>query len=67
MPITDLLTRNAKEYPNETALVEINPELSEPSRITWNEYELVQPTSTVPYRTAVLRRTEGWYSSYELP
>ena len=34
MPITDLLTRNAKEYPNETALVEINPELSEPSRIT---------------------------------
>ena len=53
MPITDLLTRNAKEYPNETALVEINPELSEPSRITWNEYELVQPTSTVPYRREI--------------
>ena len=53
MPITDLLTKNAKEYPNETALVEINPELSEPSRITWNEYELVQPTSTVPYRREI--------------
>ncbi len=32
MPITDLLTRNAKEYPNETALVEINPELNERSK-----------------------------------
>lgn len=29
MPITDLLERNAKLYGNETALVEINPEIQE--------------------------------------
>ena len=30
MPITDLLERNSKLYSDETALVEINPEVTEP-------------------------------------
>ena len=45
MPITDLLERNAKLYGDEVALVEINPEQSEPVRVTWKEYALIQPTS----------------------
>ena len=29
MPITNYLEQNAKNYPNETALIEINPEIKE--------------------------------------
>ena len=53
MPITDLLERNSKLYGSEVALVEINPELQETPRVTWKEYELIQPTSTVPYRREI--------------
>ena len=41
MPITDLLERNSKLYGDMTALVEINPELREPRRVTWREYEQI--------------------------
>ena len=53
MPITDLLERNSKLFGNETALVEINPEVHEAQRVTWKEYALIQPTSTVPYRREI--------------
>ena len=53
MPITDLLERNSKLYGEETALVEINPEIQEQQRVTWKEYELIQPTSAVPYRREI--------------
>ena len=53
MPITDILERNAKLYGDEVALVEINPEQSEPVRITWKEYALIQPTSSKPYRREI--------------
>ncbi len=43
MPITDFLVNNAKNYKDEVALVEINPEIQEKSRKTWREYELIQP------------------------
>ena len=42
MPITDLLERNSKLYGEETALVEINPEIQEQQRVTWKEYALIQ-------------------------
>ena len=29
MPITDFLERNAREFPNDICLVEINPEIKE--------------------------------------
>lgn len=54
MPITDLLERNSKLYGNETALVEINPEIQETQRVTWKEYELIQPTSSTPYRREII-------------
>ncbi|MBB5182052.1 class I adenylate-forming enzyme family protein [Catenisphaera adipataccumulans] len=53
MPITYLLERNARLYGDETALVEINPEVTEPQRVTWKEYELIQPTSTSYYRREI--------------
>ena len=34
MPITDFLERNAREYPNDICLVEINPEIQEDRRVT---------------------------------
>ena len=55
MPITDLLERNSKLYGEEIALVEINPEVQEQQRVTWKEYELIQPTSTAPYRREITR------------
>ena len=53
MPITDLLERNSKLYGTEVALVEINPEIREEQRVTWKEYELIQPTSTAYYRREI--------------
>ncbi len=53
MPITDLLERNSKLYGGETALVEINPQVQEPRRVTWREYELIQPGGPGPYRREI--------------
>ena len=53
MPITDLLERNSKLYGNEISLVEMNPEIQEEPRVTWREYELIQPTAAAPYRREI--------------
>ncbi len=53
MPITELLERNSKLYGNETALIEINPEVTEKKRVTWSEYELIQPTSDTHFRREI--------------
>ena len=51
MPITEFLVHNAKNYKEEVALVEINPEIQEKSRKTWREYELIQPNPSNAGRT----------------
>ena len=56
MTIVHLLERNAREYANDTALVEINPEQPETRRLTWHEYELVEPTG----RARHYRREISW-------
>ena len=53
MPITDLLERNARAYANEVALVEINPDIEEVRRVTWKEYELIEPTKKQAYRREI--------------
>ena len=53
MPVTNYLERNAKLYPDEVALVELNPEEKETRRITWKEYELVEPDRFQPYRREI--------------
>ncbi len=53
MPVTDLLERNCKLYGEEVALVELNPTMKETRRSTWKEYDLVQQTSSAPYRREI--------------
>ena len=50
MPITDLLERNCRLYGNDVCLVEINPEMTDTRRVTWKEYELMEPTKSTYYR-----------------
>ena len=45
MPITDFLERNAKIYPNDTALVEINPDNQPERNTTWREFNLTELAS----------------------
>ena len=58
MPITELLERNAKEFADDVALVEINPEIQEKKRVTWREYELIQPDLRQQYRREITWQTE---------
>lgn len=53
MPITDLLRKNAELYGNDTALVEVNPEITEIRRITWKDYELIEPNPLCCYRREI--------------
>lgn len=46
MPITEILEQNAKNFPNDTALIEINPLSEDNVRTTWREYSLIE-TGTV--------------------
>lgn len=53
MPITEILEKNAGEFPEDVALVEINPEIQEKRRVTWREYELIQPDIRQHYRREI--------------
>lgn len=53
MPITELLERNCSLYGNDICLVEINPEVKEVRRVTWKEYELMEPNPTTHYRREI--------------
>ena len=53
MPITEFLERNARLYPNDVCLVEINPEIKEDRRVTWKEYELIEPSPKTSYRREI--------------
>ena len=53
MVITDLLRRNAKEQPDEVALVEINGEKLPEKRITWRDFELAEIQQGDQYRRSM--------------
>ena len=53
MPITDYLRRNAAQYPDEVALVEVNPEIQEKRHVTWRDYKLVENTESVAFRREI--------------
>ena len=53
MPITDFLTRNANLYGDETALIEINPELSEKHQVSWKDFDLVESFQEYAYRKEI--------------
>ena len=56
MPITEFLERNARQFPNDVCLVEMNPEIKEDRRVTWKEYELIEPSRFQPYRREITWR-----------
>ncbi len=56
MTIVHLLERNAREWPDDSALIEINPDQPETRRVTWHEFELVEPSS----RARHYRREITW-------
>lgn len=47
MPITYLLEQNCRLHGDDICLVEINPEVQEKRRVTWKEYELMEPNPTL--------------------
>ena len=50
MAITDFLEKNAKLYPSEASLVEINPANQPDHAMTWREYNLIETTTSEKYR-----------------
>ncbi len=53
MPITEILEQNSKLYGNDVCLVEINPAQVDRRRVTWKEYELIEPTRAPYYRREI--------------
>ena len=53
MPVVEFLERNAKLYPNDVALVELNPSENDRRRISWKEFELIEPNRFAPYRREI--------------
>ncbi len=53
MPITDILEKNCRLYGDDVCLVEINPELPETRRVTWKEFELMEPAPSAYYRREI--------------
>lgn len=53
MTIVDVLEQNSRSYGDEIALVEINPEVKEVRRVTWKEYELMEPSPMTHYRREI--------------
>lgn len=56
MPITDYLRRNATQYGDDVALVEVNPGMKERRRVTWRDYNLVENTEQQFYRHEITWR-----------
>ena len=53
MQITEVLARNAREWPNDVALVEINPQELENRHATWREYSLIEPSAREAFRSEI--------------
>ena len=50
MPITEILSQNAKLFGHELCLTEINLDLQESHKVTWREYELIENNPAGEYR-----------------
>ena len=51
--ISEILERNASEWPNDVALVEINPQELESRHTTWREYSLIESSSIEAFRSSI--------------
>lgn len=58
MPITEFLEKNAKIYPDDVALVEVNPANQPHANTTWREFSLIEPASnSEKYRREISWKT----------
>ena len=53
MVITDILKENARLYPNDAALIEINPEVNNRKNVPWSEFDLVEASPEEAYRREI--------------
>ena len=54
MPITEILNKNAELWPDDVALVEINPKNEEVGgRVTWRDYSLIEANPNEFYRREI--------------
>ncbi len=53
MIITDILIKNAKEFPQDISLVEINPEVLEKREKEWKEFDLVETGNVAQHRREI--------------
>ena len=51
--ITEILARNAREWPEDVALVEINPQELEARHTTWREYALIESSREDAFRSTL--------------
>ena len=56
MPIFDYLERNARLYPEEVCLVEINPANQPDRNVSWREYNLIEAAEGDKYRREITWR-----------
>ena len=56
MPITEILTRNAEQWGDDVALVEINPQELESKRVSWRDYALIEPSRNDSFRSEMTWR-----------
>ncbi len=56
MPITEILNKNAELYPDDIALVEINPQNENAGRVTWRDYSLIESNPNAFYRREITWR-----------
>ena len=53
VPVTEYLRKNAWLYPDDVALVEVNPEIRQERGVTWREYDLVETNPAKLYRREI--------------
>jgi len=53
VPITEILEKNASLYPNDVALVEINPQNTDRKPITWREFSLIETSPIDSFRQEI--------------
>lgn len=56
MPITEFLEHNARCYPDDVALVEINPANHPDHTVSWREFNLIEMAATEKYRQEITWR-----------
>ena len=54
--ITKILVRNARQWPNDVALVEINPQELESRHTTWRDYSLIESSPVDKFRSELTWR-----------